>query len=240
MSKRKRIAATLLIGVLLTGVIGMSVVSTAIASEDGTTTDAVHFSKLMEFLPDAPSGWTGEDPDGMTFTHEEGTWSMATESYTKSGAEDVTADVIITDYAFYTMGWTAAWKGLYAYETTEGYAKTVTVKGYPAWEVYTEDRGDYALSVGINDRFLAIITTNSDKDMLYDFADKIDYKGIAALGGGAAPPTETEKPSGEPELPSETEEPVTPTEEGGETPGFEAVFAVVGLLAVMALLRRRG
>jgi len=230
MIRRKRIAAALLIGVLLMGVIGMSFVSTAIANGAATTTDAVHFNTLIEFLPDAPSGWTGEDPTGMTFTHEEGTWSMATESYSKSGAEDVTADVVITDYAFYSMGWTAAWQGFYAYESTEGHAKTVTVKGNPAWEAYTKDGDDYSLFVGINDRFMVFINTNSDKDTLYDFANSIDYKGIAALGGGAASPTETEQP---------TETPATHGEEDGETPGFEAVFAVVGLLAVMALLRRR-
>jgi PGF-CTERM protein len=231
MSKRKRIESPVLIGMLLMGVIGMGIVSTAIASGAATTTDAVQFSTLIEFLPDAPSGWTGEEPFGMVYTVEDGTWSMATENYAKSDTEDVTAAVVVTDYAFYTLGWTAAWKGFHAYETTEGYAKTVTVNGYPAWEVYTKDGGDYALYVGINDRFLAIITTNSDKDTLYDFADKIDYKGIAALGGGAAPPTETEQP---------TEAPATHGEEGGETPGFEAVFAVVGLLAVVALLGRRG
>ena len=231
MIRRKRICVTVLIGLLLMGVIGMSFVSTAIANGAATTTDAVHFNTLIEFLPDAPSGWTGEDPTGMTFTHEEGTWSMATESYSKSGAEDVTADVVITDYALYSVGWTAAWQGFYAYESTEGHAKTVTVKGNPAWEAYTKDGDDYSLFVGINDRFMVFINTNSDKDTLYDFANSINYKGIAALGGGAAPPTETEQP---------TETPATHGEEGGETPGFEAVFAVVGLLAVMALLRRRG
>ncbi|MBK5191194.1 MAG: hypothetical protein JJE19_06845 [Methanosarcinales archaeon] len=74
--------------------------------------------------------------------------------------------------------------------------------------------------------------TNSDKDTLYDFADKIDYKGIAVLGGGVVP-------TAQPTQPPTTETPTTPAEEGGETPGFEAIFAIVGLLAVMAILRGR-
>lgn len=231
MIRRKRMGVTVLIGMLLMGVIGMSFVSTAIANGAVTTTDAVHFSKFIEFLPDDPSGWDGKEPFGMIHTIPEGTWSVANKGYTKSGAEDVTADIVITDYAFYSMGWTAAWQGFYAYESAEGHAKTVTVKGNPAWEAYTKDGNDYSLFVGINDRFMVFINTNSDKDTLYDFANSIDYKGIAALGGGAAPPTETEQP---------TETAATHGEEGGETPGFEAVFAVVGLLAVMAILRRRG
>jgi PGF-CTERM protein len=237
MSKRRRVDATILIGMLLVSVVGLSAMSTAIANDEATATHAVPFDQLIEFLPNAPSGWDGGEPTGMTFTHEEGTWSMATESYTKKGAEDVTADVVITDYAIYTVGWSTAWQSFVAYETTEGYIKKVDVQGSPAWEVYDKESAEYALNIGINDRFLAIIATNSDKDTLYDFANTIDYNGIAALGGGAAPPpAETAEPTG-----AATKAPTTSTEEGSETPGFEAVFAVVGLLlAVMALLRRRG
>ena len=234
--KRKQFAATVLIGMLLMGVLGMIFVGTAIASEEAKATEAVHFSTLIEFLPDAPSGWDGEEPFGMMYTIQDGTWSMATESYTKSGADDTTAEVGVMDSAFYQVGWLAAWRGFYEWESTEGYAKTTTVKGYPAWEAYTKDSGEYTLFVGINDRFMVFISTNSDEDTLYDFAKAIDYDGIAALGGGAAPPpAETVEPAG-----AATKAPTTTTEDGGKTPGFETVFAVVGLLAVIALLRRRG
>jgi PGF-CTERM protein len=240
MMKRKRFAATVLIGMLLVGAIGMNFVGTTIASAEAHTTQAVHFSTLIEFLPDAPSGWDGGEPNGMMFTVEEGAWSMATESYTKSGAEDVTATVAITDYAFYTTGWSTAWGGLIAYETTEGYVKSVKVQGYPAWEVYGKETNDYGLHVGINDRFMVLINTNSDKATLDDFANAIDYNGIAALSGSAVPPVGTTQPT----LPSATTAPAAPADEGGgengETPGFEVIFAVVGLLVVMALLRRRG
>jgi PGF-CTERM protein len=241
MMKRKRFAATVLIGLLIVGALGMNFVSTTLASEEATSTQAVHFSKLIEFLPDAFSGWEGEDPAGSTLTYEEGTWSMATKSYTKSGDEDVTAEIGIMDSAFYPVGWWAAWQGFYAYESTEGYAKTVIVKrGVPAWEAYTKDSNDYSLYVGINDRFMVFINTNSgDRATLYEFSDAIDYDGIADLSSSAVPPVETAPPT----TPSMTTTPEAPAEEdgedGGETPGFEVVFAVVGLLAVMTLLRRR-
>jgi len=153
---------------------------------------------------------------------------MAEKSYTKSGTEDITADVGIMDSAFYQVGWWAAWQGFYAWESTEGYGKTAEVKGFPAWEVYTKDGNDYGLYVGINDRFMVFISTNSDKDTLYAFANSIDYSGIATLGGGAAPPAE-EEPEETPEVP----------EEEGKAPGFEVLFAVAGLLAVAYLLKRR-
>ncbi len=244
MIRRKMFGALVLIGMLFVGAVGgigaqpveeeeLQMSITGIASGEATSAQAVPFSELIKFLPDAPSGWESEEPNGMTFTHEGGTWSMATESYLKSGTEDVTADVVITDYAFYTVGWTGAWQSFFAYESTEGSAKTVTVKGLPAWEIYSKDTNDYALHVGVNDRFLVVIATNSDKDTLYDFANSINYNGIAALGGGAAAPTETAQPTVRP-----TQTP--PAEEGGETPGFEAIFAVAGLLVVMSLLKRRG
>jgi PGF-CTERM protein len=224
------------LGVLLVCVVGLGILGPAIASAQERTAEAVHFNTLIGFLPRAPSGWDGEEPFGQTFTTGEGTWSMAMESYTKSGNDDITADVNIMDSAYQQVGWWANWQGFYSYESTDGYAKTVTVEGYPAWEVYNKDDNQYVLYVGINDRFLVFIDTNSDRDALYDFADATDFDGIADLGGagGAAPSTVTARPTS----PAETTEPAETSEEG-KTPGFEMVAAVIGLLAIFALVRRR-
>jgi PGF-CTERM protein len=230
---------SVLIWGLAVGAIGLGIVSTSIASEQATTTQAVHFSTLIESLPDAPSEWEGEEPFGMTHTYEGGTWSTAIKSYSKMGAEDVTADITISDYALYTTGWSAAWKGFYAFESTEGYAKSVTINGFPAWEVYSKDTNDYSLYVGINDRFLVFITTNSDKDTLYKFANSIDYNGITASVKGGTPPMVTEMPTGQPTQPPETATPTKLPAEGGKAPGFEVILAVAGLLAVTYLLMRR-
>jgi PGF-CTERM protein len=228
MMEKGRIESSILIGALLVGMLSMCILSTAIASRAAEGTQAVEYSKLIPFLPKAPSGWEAGEPQGFSFTQEEGTSSMASSDYSKAGAEDVTANVMITDYALYTTGWTGAWKSYYAWESTEGYAKTVTVQGYPAWEVHSKDSGDYSLSVAVNDRFLVFINTNSDKDTLYKFSDAINYKGIAALGPGPAAQPTTQPTAG-------TEE------EGSKTPGFELLVAVLGILAVVALLvRRRG
>jgi len=47
--KIERLGMFVLIGMLLVGAMGLCTVSAA--------TEAVHFSKLIAFLPDAPSGW---------------------------------------------------------------------------------------------------------------------------------------------------------------------------------------
>ena len=225
MVERKRLRASIL-WVLLVGVIGLCIVSTAIASEQATTAQPVDSTKLIAFLPSAPTGWYGKDTFDATQSTEGGTWSMAIKSYSKYGAQDTVAQVGITDYAFYTTGWSDAWKRFYAFESTEGYAKTVTIKGFPAWEVYNKNTNNFGLHVDINDRFLVVINTNSDRDTLYEFANSIDYKGIAALAGKAA--------SSPPVTGLPTEQATRPP---SMIPGFEAVFAIVGLLAVVYLLK---
>ena len=221
----KRFGKITLVGVLFLLVIcGIS--SIAIAEVD--TTQAVSFKNLIKYLPDAPSGWEGEDPDGMTFTVQEGSWSMATKSYSKSGSDDITADVTITDYAAYILGWQGAWGTHYSWESTDGYAKTTKVKGYPAWEMYDKDSNEYMLSISINDRFLVLVTTDGDKNTLDTFANSVDYKGIASLGGSASSTIETESTGSSEEAETEKE------------PGFGAIFAVSGLLAVAYIIKRRG
>jgi hypothetical protein len=256
MIEKARIWLSILIVVFLVGIMGMFL-SMAIASEAGGT-QAVEYSKLRSFLPKAPSGWEAlDEPQGDSITEDEGTWSFATAYYTLARAEDVATNVMITDYASYTTGWTDAWEYFSAYDSTEGYAKTVTVQGYPAWEEFFKDYGAYHLSVALNDRFQVSIDTNSDKDTLYKFSDAINYKGIAALGPGPAV-QETAKPTPQPttgtdgtHIENGEEESETPGlagtdgthtengEEESETPGFELIVAVLSILAAVTLLVRR-
>jgi PGF-CTERM protein len=225
MNSMKRLGAFVLTGILLFGAMGI------VSGAD--TTEAVHFSKLIPFLPKAPRGWEGEEPFGIMVPVDEGTCSMATKSYTKSG---VTASVMIMDYAFYQIEYQAEWETFHEYESTEGYAKSTKVNGFPAWEVYDKDLDEYSLIVGINDRFMVFIGPSSDKDTLYAFSDRINYKGIAALGGGVPPD------GGEPSDGGVTDgEPSDGGEEAPEEdePGFEAIFAIAGLLAVAYLVKRK-
>ena len=140
---------------------------------------SVHFNKLIEFLPAALSGWTADEPQGFMNTVESGSWSMASRDYTKDTAR---ANVGIMDSAYYEVGWFSAWKGIYNYESTEGYAKTTTIKGYPALETHSKSSNEYALFVAVKDRFMVYMTIHeADKDTLNNIANSIDYAGIAAL-----------------------------------------------------------
>jgi PGF-CTERM protein len=234
--RRKRFEVTVLIGVLLVGAIGMGTVSTVIASEEATKTQPVDFSKLIEFLPDAPAGWV-LGTDGRTTER----WSGAEGWYLKSGTEDVTAYVFISD-SYYGPPSISEWQDFESKnESTEAYGKKVVVKRFPAYETYAKAGNlySYGLYVFINDQFRVDIETNSDRNTLYNLANAIDFNGIAALGAGTEPTTESPQPTEKTTpLPAAKKNPTKPDEEG-KTPGFEAVFAIAGLLVVYLLRRRK-
>jgi hypothetical protein len=207
------------------------------AGEEPPVVQTVNFQEIINYLPQPPTGWDAGEPEGGSFSFGEGgTWSRAMLEYSRSGSEGVTAGVVIIDSAFQKIGEWQKWQGLDFYERPDGYAKTIEVMGYPAWEVYTKNGNMYSCFVNVNDRFFVFIYTNSDRDSLYKFVDAIDYPRIAALGGGMVPTAETPEPLHTPT----TSATATPAEPGGETPGFELVLTVIGLLGVFALLKRRG
>jgi len=216
-----------MIAALLLGMIG----SVSGEEDEG----AVNYEVLLNFLPEDPSGWEGDDPYGQTFSFGEGKWSMATKTYTKSGTDgEITADVAITDYAANIIGWNGVWGANFEWESTEGYAKSGILQGFTSWEVYDKESNEYTILVGVNDRFVVMVSTNSDKDTLDNLLSSIDLDEISSLVGGSTIVSTTGE---EEETQSETIE--TTTTDESDTPGFESVFAITGLLAVAYLIRRK-
>lgn len=230
MMRRKKFEATVQIGMLLLGVIGMCIVSITIASVETTTTQPVPGIRLYEFLPDAPSGWV--ETKVYSYPKADGYYFFGGEeggTRVRIGVSGVIAYSEFYDY-----------ESSEGYQSTEGYKKKVTFKGFPAWERYNEPSskapGGYGLLVNINDRFVVDIFS-ADKNTLYDFANQIDYNGIATLSEGAESPSETTKPTEQPTQPPAKETPPTLVEEK-KTPGFEAIFEIAGLSAIAYILRR--
>ena len=140
----------------------------------------VHFSKLIEMLPGSPAGWTADEPQGGSYTIEGGSWSTASKSYTKG--DTGRAEVTIMDSAYYNVGMFQAWNGFVQMETTDGYFKTMTVKGFPAFETYSKSGKTYGKYINVKDRFMVyIIAENNDKDVLNALENSINYNGIGAL-----------------------------------------------------------
>lgn len=159
---------------------GATVTGTPGKTPTPAPTDPVHFNDLIPLLPDAPPGWEADDPSGGTFQMEDWSWSQASNDYTNQTTNEY-ASVTIHDSAYYQgFAWFAAWEYAFEWETTEGYARSTTVKGNPAWKTYNKP-DDYALMLLVSDRFLVIITAESEAS-LNQFADSIDFGGLAGLG----------------------------------------------------------
>lgn len=141
---------------------------------------AIDFNLLIPFLPNAPAGWTAEDPDGMTMTFQEGSYTTASRSY--SSGDEKRATVSIMDSAYYAVGGWEMWGRQFEMTTTDGYLKTGTVAGFPSWETYDKNSKSYGTMVGLNNRFMVSVTIdNGEKAELDLFLNSINFQGIAAL-----------------------------------------------------------
>lgn len=125
-------------------------------SQEMKPVEPVHFSKLIELLPKAPSGWTADgEPKGETTNAMGFKVSMAEQSFS---AEGKSLQVKITDGAFnaplYTVITMAA---QFARESTEGYEKGVTLDGNPGLEKWRKEGGDAELNVVVGKRFFVEI-----------------------------------------------------------------------------------
>ena len=139
---------------------------------------AVPFETLITFLPAAPAGWTAEEPVGITMAVEDGQWTWSSRDYTKGDAQ---AAIVIQDSAYYNVGQWQMWNTFTSIETTEGYYKSKTIGGHPAWEVFSKP-DSYGTWVGVNERFMVYVSVDGgSKQDLDAFVNAIDYGGIANL-----------------------------------------------------------
>ena len=158
--------------------------STVTAGETGASgaapgsVTAVPFAALIAFLPDAPAGWTAEDPAGMTWADEESQWTWASREYTKDNARTT---IMIQDSAYYDVGYWQSWDSMISFESTDGYYKQGKAGGYPSWEYFTKP-DSYGTWVGVNDRFMVYVSVEGgSKSDLDAFVNAVNYGGIANL-----------------------------------------------------------
>jgi len=154
-------------------------VTAVIATRPGAgSVTALDFNRFFPFLPEAPEGWTADNPWGDTL-NDTVMWTFASRSYSGENKEGI---VNIIDSAYYEIGPFEDWAGRQEMTTSDGYYKTGTVAGFPSRESYDNRSNTYETSVILNDRFMVIVTMNGgEKSDLDLFVNSIDYRGIAAL-----------------------------------------------------------
>jgi hypothetical protein len=146
--------------------------------------EAVDYQKLLPILPEPPSGWTADKPEGST--EDVGGFKITNvhRDYRKGDGEKApTAAISILDSVAnpdYVTATTAAWNS--NNESTEGYGKSVTIEGNPGFETFEKETRHAALWVMIADRyFVQIELQNQDPSELQGWIKRIDLKKLAAI-----------------------------------------------------------
>ncbi len=183
------------IAIVLLGLLTVLAAKSPAQNEPMLVPDVVDYSKLLPILPDAPSGWTADKPEGSTT--DVGGFQITTvhRDYRKSDAADspTTAISILDSVANpdYVQATTAAWNQ--NSQTPEGYSKSVTIDGNPGFEAYEKEVKTMAngekkeqkhtsLWVMIAKRyFVEIELQNQDPKELQEWVKRIDLKKLAEI-----------------------------------------------------------
>lgn len=146
--------------------------------------EAVDFQKLLAILPEPPSGWTADKPEGAT--EDVGGFKITNvhRDYHKGEGEKAPGVAIsILDSVSnpdYVSATTEAWKS--NSDTSEGYAKSVNIGGNPGFETFEKDTKHAALWVMIADRyFVQIELQNQEPAELQEWIKRVDLKKLAAV-----------------------------------------------------------
>ena len=147
--------------------------------------EPVSFRDLQAAFP-AVSGWTMDKPRGERMTAPVA--FSQTETRYKNG--DQTIEVKIVDSAFNQMlitPWAMFLAAGYEKETDNGYEKSTTIGGNPGFEKWNDQRKDGELNIVVAKRFLVSVEGDRLTDMkqLQEFASKIDFAKLGALGAAA-------------------------------------------------------
>ncbi len=122
-------------------------------------TDPVHFSKLIEVLPDAPSGWTATEPKGSS--NEMGAFkvSEASREYRNESGQRVKVEV--SDWAFNKALYLPFFlQAKFSQESTDGYSKGITMGEDPGREEYNIKSKDGNRVVLLNKRYHTKVSVN--------------------------------------------------------------------------------
>ncbi|MEP7015150.1 MAG: hypothetical protein ABI925_06905 [Verrucomicrobiota bacterium] len=146
--------------------------------------DVVDYPKLIPILPEAPSGWTADKPEGST--EDVGGFRITNvhRDYRKGEGDKVpTAAVSILDSVAnpdYVTATSATWNR--NTDGADGYSKAVTIDGHPGFEIYEKEQKQASLWVMIANRyFVQIELQNQDPKELQEWIKRVDLKKLDAI-----------------------------------------------------------
>src|ERR1043166_7326183 len=146
--------------------------------------EAVDYQKLLPILPEPPPDWTADKPEGSTedvggfkITNVHRDYRKGEGEKAPSVAISILDSVSNPDYVSAT---TEAWKS--NSDTSEGYAKSVSIDDNPGFETFEKDTKHAALWVMIANRyFVQIELQNQDPGELQEWIKRVDLKKLAGV-----------------------------------------------------------
>src|SRR5215467_4942132 len=146
--------------------------------------EAVDYQKLLPILPEPLPGWTADKPEGATedvggfkITNVHRDYHKGEGEKAPSAAISILDSVSNPDYVSAT---TEAWKS--SSDSSEGYAKSVSIDDNPGFETFEKDTKHATLWVMIAKRyFVQIELQNDEPSDLQEWIKRIDLKKLAAI-----------------------------------------------------------
>jgi hypothetical protein len=154
------------------------------ASAGGSSTGATEVNALNSLLPQAPAGWAMDgQPVGSTrFDENNNAWTASSASYSSTANKDTTATITIQDTAGHNVGFRKIWSTFSATENSDGYFRSTTLHGSPAWETHSIGGKTFRTWILVNDRFMVQVSLENGTEAEYStILNTISFTGIAAL-----------------------------------------------------------
>ena len=169
---------------VLAFLVGVALGTARAQNEPILVPEAVNYQKLLPILPEPPQGWTADKPEGST--EDVGGFKITNvhrDYHQGDGEKAPTAAISIVDLVANpdnVSATTDAWKN--TSESAEGYSKSVTIDGNPAFEAFEKESRHATLWVMIANRYsLQIELQNQDPKELQQWIKRVDLKKLAAI-----------------------------------------------------------
>ena len=137
----------------------------------------ISFKELINYLPDAPQGWTAKPPKGETNSLGNYSISQVNQTYTNKDKE---ISVSIFDWAFNSALYTPFLLTTeFSQESTDGYNKGIKIGNIPGREEYTYATKEGSLNLLVNQRFfIQIDGSNIEDTELREWWQLIDHPSL--------------------------------------------------------------
>jgi hypothetical protein len=169
---------------ILVLLLGIAATAGRAQNEPMLVPDVVDYPKLLPILPEAPTGWAADKPEGSTSDVGGFKITNVHRDYHKGEGNDAPlVSISILDSAAnpdYVTATTATWKT--NSESLEGYSKSVTIDGNPGFEAYEREQKHASLWVMIANRyFVQVEVQNLDPKELQEWVKKVDLKKLGEI-----------------------------------------------------------